>query len=280
MMLPPTLQFLNKRFVLLAVFTFFAIILSACGDDGGSKSGGSLSSQYKGSIEEEVFIYGNHNNVPYPINVYLPEGYGDDPDQRYPVLYLLDSEWWFLPTVGLVDDSGKPIIVVGIGNVDQMTQGLRAIDYRLPGALDYYNFLTTQVISYIDASYATDTSQRTLSGHSYGGLFTGLTLLMESPNNRYFNQYLSQDGSYWYLTSLIAALEEQLYLLDTVLPVKVIISGATGERGNAFYAYWFYRALQLRGYSQLDIEYMQFNTNHTDEFLLSMSRALPLLYPD
>lgn len=260
----------------LVIFWFLVLtLLVACGGSGGGDS-----SQYNGSIEEDVTIQGDVSRIIYPISVYLPEGYGKDPDQTYPVLYLLDAEWWFLPAVGLVDDKNKSLIVVGIGNTDGQEQGRRAIDYRMPGATAYYSFLVTQVIPYIDATYMTNTAERTLSGHSYGGLFTGLALLLEDPNNRYFNKYLSQDGSFWHQKNVTKELEEQLYSLDTSLSVTLFLSGATGMDGNAGAVNWFYTIINNRGYSDLDMDYMTFDASHAGEYPLSMGNALDIFYPD
>ena len=99
------------KHIILIIGVLLAV--SACGGGGGTES-----SQYRGTVVDTVFIEGTHNTVRCPISVYLPPLYGDDPDQIYPVLYVLDAEGAFLPTVGLVDDNQKPIIVVGIGNSD------------------------------------------------------------------------------------------------------------------------------------------------------------------
>ena len=263
-----------KRLYQFSVLIILSLILLGCGG-GGSNNNESPDPQYKGTIEPRIDITAIHNDLAYAINVYLPENYGEDPNKHYSVLYLLDAEFWFFPTVDLVDGKGKSIIVVGIAN-NGLNQ--RSIDYRMPGAPDYYNFLVTQVIPYIDSNYTTDIKQRTLSGHSLGGLFTGLTFLTEQTNNRYFNKYLSQDGSFWYQPNVTNDFEQQLFELGNDLPVQIVLSGAT--RANAKYVKRLYNQLLSRNYQQLDISYLEFPVNHLSEFPLSMDQALELFYPD
>ena len=48
---------------------------------------------------------------------------------------------------------------------------MRTRDYNLPGAYTYYKFLTPDLIPYIEAKYKVAADQRTLEGHSFGGMF-------------------------------------------------------------------------------------------------------------
>jgi predicted alpha/beta superfamily hydrolase len=262
----------RSSFILLVIF----LLLSGCGDGGSKKPQEAL----KGSIEPETRIKGNHNGVNYPLMVYLPEHYGDDPDASYPLLLILDAEWNFEPIIKIVDSMGKNIIVVGVGNANGTTgQYQRGIDYPWPGASDYYNFLTLQVLPYVEAIYSVDPTDRTLSGHSFGGLFTGFALLLEQPNNRYFAKYFSQDGSFWKDTNIISSLEQQLYDDDKDLAVQLILSGATINDGNATDVKWFYNKLKARNYNELDLLYLENNVDHITDIVVSMKEALDFLYP-
>ncbi|HEY1376713.1 MAG TPA: alpha/beta hydrolase-fold protein, partial [Gemmataceae bacterium] len=68
-----------------------------------------------------------------PLSVYLPPGYGDDPDRRYPVFYLQDGQNLFDPATAFggvpwaADETAErliregaiePVILVGVANTD------------------------------------------------------------------------------------------------------------------------------------------------------------------
>lgn len=258
---------MNSISKVLLIFLFLFV--------GGCGGGSSSVEEQVGTIEARFPIASNYTNHTYPINVYLPEGYGDDATIQYPVLYMLDAEFHFSYTVDYAREGNNSLIIVAIDNTGS---GRRNTDYRLPGALDYYQFLVNEVIPYIDASYSTDTSERTLSGHSFGGLFTGLALLIEEPNNRYFNRYFSQDGSFWYQPERTRELEEQLFSKTQLLGVDLILTGATGFQGNAMYAMRFNSLLQQRNYENLNINYLEYNTSHIAEPVVSMEEFINTYY--
>ena len=242
---------------------------------GGCGGGGDSSSveEQVGTIESRFTIASNYTNWSYPINVYLPEGYGDDPTIQYPVLYMLDAESHFFYTVEYARESNKSLIIVAIDNTGN---GRRNTDYLLPGALNYYQFLVNEVIPYIDSSYSTNTSKRTLAGHSFGGLFTGIALLIEEPSTRYFDRYFSQDGSFWYQQEKTEELEQQLFSKTQELGVELIITGATG--GNANDVMWFESLLQQRDYENLELSHWTYDTSHLAEPVLSMKEFINMFY--
>ncbi|MFT6388851.1 MAG: putative alpha/beta superfamily hydrolase [Cellvibrionaceae bacterium] len=264
----------QRTFYYLIINLFLYLLLSGCGGGGGG-------SALTGQVEPNVLLRGDHNNVNYPIMVYLPKDYEIDTNIKYPLLLILDAEWNFKPIINIVDELEKDIIVVGVGNANANTGAYqRGIDYTWPGAEKYYNFLTLQVLPYIEASYSINANDRTLSGHSFGGLFTGIAMLIEPPNGRYFNKYLSQDGSFWKDPSIINTLEDQLYSIDQSLPIQLILTGATGYEGNATVVRRFYNQLVNRDYSDLDIIYLQNGVDHIGDIVVSMPEALDLLYPE
>jgi hypothetical protein len=147
----------------------------------------------------------------YPLNIYLPADYASTTD-RIPVIYATDgmedqndptqyNGWQFPDMARIIESKGIRAIIVGIGGYER-----RATDYLMPGATNCYAFVTTELIPYIEAKYRVNPSNRTLSGHSYGGLFVGLAFLMDRPANRYFTNFLSLDGSYFNQPNITTAL--------------------------------------------------------------------------
>lgn len=112
-----------------------------------------------------------------PLRIYLPPGY-ETSGQRYPVLYLLhgnapDSDWteWSAHmridfTAGSMIASGQiaPMIIV-------MPYGLHSYWMNLPGGLRWADYITSDLVPYIDANYRTvpDAAHRAIGGNSMGG---------------------------------------------------------------------------------------------------------------
>jgi len=126
------------------------------------------------------------------VAVYLPPGYDEASDRRYPVLYINDGQ--DMAAVGLestlsrlyTQDAIEPVIVVAIDMLsDRMgTYGLsdRAAGTSLPGtsrfgpigsrAHDYAQWLAITLVPYVDSHYRTraQAADRTMLGWSLGAL--------------------------------------------------------------------------------------------------------------
>jgi uncharacterized protein (DUF885 family)/enterochelin esterase-like enzyme len=143
----------------------------------------------------------------YKIYVSLPKGYDPQSLQGYPVVYLLDGDWYFdtnWPTdkggvARLVSDmvSAGTIpetILVGIGYAERNQRGR---DF-LWGYERFYAFLTEELVPYIDARYRTDLEQeRTLLGHSDGGYFAVYAFLQYAPGEANpFGRFVALSGDF------------------------------------------------------------------------------------
>ncbi len=117
-----------------------------------------------------------------------PEGY-DNPEKRFPVLYLLDGETHFHHTTGLVEymagnDVMPEMLVVAVTNTDRtrdLTPAKAEPDPEFPsagGADNFIKFLRDELVPFVDENYRTE-PYRILVGHSFGGLFAIHTLVHE-----------------------------------------------------------------------------------------------------
>ena len=127
------------------------------------------------------------------IIVYLPAGYDDQPDRRYPVMYMHDGQNLFDPETSFVRGrtwqvrehadrlllQGKiePPIVVGIYNTPRrLEEYTHARDRRMGGggASLYGRMLVQELKPFIDAEYRTriGSADTALGGSSLGGLVT------------------------------------------------------------------------------------------------------------
>ena len=111
--------------------------------------------------------------------VALPEGYGTSPDERYPVLYVLDAQSQFAHTATTVDFLARngempPTIVVGV------EAGNRLRDYTQTdwaeawvgggGAANFERFLRDELIPAVRRQWRTG-GFRTMVGHSASAQF-------------------------------------------------------------------------------------------------------------
>lgn len=149
------------------------------------------------------------DSLPRILQVALPGDYADSVGKRYPVVFVLDGDGLF----PLVSDVTRLLalsreipatIVVGLSydRPYQQTRAARTRDLtptisstnpRTGGAHSMLQFLNREVIPFVDSSYRT-LGDRTLVGHSFGGLFA-LHALLESPGA--FRRYLIGSPSPW-----------------------------------------------------------------------------------
>lgn len=180
-------------------------------------------------VNNKWTIYSNAVEDSFVISVQLPEGYNKDSNANYPTVYLLDANFYFPMVASIVKEYEKvgflpPIILVGIGyKTLELMQSLRVRDDLYPaalpsdevhaigGGLKFYDFITTQLISYVDSAYKTDKSNRSLLGHSFGGYFSLYALLNQVNNSKtIFKNFAAASPSLWYNNFYLNQLTEKL----------------------------------------------------------------------
>jgi predicted alpha/beta superfamily hydrolase len=176
----------------------------------------------------------------FTIFVDLPEDYDAKRKGGYPVVYLLDANFYFdimattirkYSVVNLVPQ----VILVGIGYKDfQAMDSLRDRDYTYPTALAQYemktsggaekflDFISKEVIPQVEQAYHCDTTRRTLMGHSLGGYFVSYALV----------QHLSgRDGSFHnYIAASPSLNYNHYYLLHALDTMHVQIDSTVKDR--------------------------------------------------
>jgi S-formylglutathione hydrolase FrmB len=166
-----------------------------------------LAGRVPGRFEEHTVrsrvLEGNPLGDPHerPLWVYLPPGAGDDPDRRYPSIYVIQGYtgqvdmWWnrtaLRPTVPeLVDDlfagtgdrpAPPPAIVVF---VDCWTSLGGSQFLNSPGTGRYLDYLCDEVVAYVDERYPTLPARehRGIAGKSSGGY--GAMVAPDAPPRR------------------------------------------------------------------------------------------------
>ncbi|MDO1559305.1 alpha/beta hydrolase-fold protein [Brevundimonas sp. 2R-24] len=162
------------------------------------------------------------NGIEYLLYVRTPPSYADNPERRYRIVLTLDADYSFplcaMHLEHLADrmDQGPDAILVSVAYAGAYPdrdryRAERTRDYtpiafptggygpefqrNSGGGPRFLDVLTDEVLPLIEARFRTAPGQRTLVGHSYGGLFC-CWVLQERPHA--FDQYLSVSPSLWY----------------------------------------------------------------------------------
>jgi len=184
----------------------------------------------------------------YEIKVLLPDNY--DSSIEYPAVYLLDGYYHFNDVSAVIDKNSqmRDFILVGIfyeglpfsfGNINAIEK-LREVDLTYPkhqeegeaeiggGALLFHEFLEQELITLIDEKYSTDSSDRTLLGHSLGGYYT-LFELFEFQSQTLFKHLVALSPSLWWSDLHIFKIEEEAFMDDAILPFNLHLGVAEQE---------------------------------------------------
>ena len=227
---------MNKIFVIL-----FTLLISA-----------NLSAQpQKVQIEKsflnknaEYYLF-NSQEAQDTFHVYikLPAGY-DTAKTNFPVLYVLDGDIVFPIVSGVMQyllygEYVPEMIIVGVGygTLDESPEGQnrRSRDYsptqragrpNTGKAKQFLSFLTNELIPFVDKNFKSDKINKTLQGHSMGGLFTTYTLFN---SNNIFNRYIISSPYLWWDEKSIFKEEEKFVKNNSELRANVFISYGADE---------------------------------------------------
>jgi hypothetical protein len=148
------------------------------------------SRELRGRLDEHVLaseaLRGNPLGDPHerPLWVYTPPGYADEPDRRYPSIYLIQGhtgqlDMWrnrsaFRPNVlELVDElfaeEGCPPALVVFVDAWTSYGGSQFLDS--PGVGNYHTYLCDEIVPFVDGRYRTEAqaAHRGIAGKSSGG---------------------------------------------------------------------------------------------------------------
>jgi Predicted hydrolase of the alpha/beta superfamily len=277
-----------KPLRLIALLTVAVLILSACG--GGHQTRFAVTPPTQAPIaatptplptrapEEapnirEHQLYSSITGITYPVHVYLPEDYNST-DRTYPIIYTTDGQWVFGGFRNQLYQFGIDAILVAI---EQGPNDRRAVDYRLPGAVNYFQVLVTELLPIMESEYRADQSQRTLVGTSYGGLFVGIALLIDDVVAPNFINYLSFDGSFYENPNGWHELLSDRFNANQTLNATLVLTTAT-EFGNHGSVSDFNRRLDANNFDGLDIIRFDIPVRHNDVAPPSFEQALQALF--
>src|SRR5690606_17816676 len=199
----PVLGCTVKSWLLFGLLGFLGLALFGCGSNETSRTADPVITEPAANSPQppttenprikNTSIVSAVTGVTYPVHIYLPEDYASS-NKSYPVIYATDGQWIFNGFASALDDKSLYVILVA---VEQGPNDRRSVDYILPDARQYFLFLTAELLPTIERDYRVDTTQRTLSGTSYGGILVAAVLLLDDVVQPHFRNYLSFDASFY-----------------------------------------------------------------------------------
>ncbi len=245
----------------------------------------------------------------YQLYISFPRSYSTKDTINYPVLYVLDGAYSF-PRFKSSQQSMsfgnelEDVIIVGIGSglnlgswfvnrtydytpsVDTLSDSRAEKEYGFPkgmiksgGAAKFLEVIKTEIAPLIDIHYKTNTD-RGISGHSLGGLFTAYCLIN---SDGYFTRFGINSPSLWwnedkFLNKAVLKFKEnEIWKLP---PAKIFIS--VGEREGPLMVptmVKFSTYLDDLNSNLIDLEWYIFeNETHLSVSSANMSRTLSVLY--
>jgi predicted alpha/beta superfamily hydrolase len=137
------------------------------------------------------------------IVVIPPYNYKDRPDEKFPVVYVLDPGNNLFATFGIVNYYSDMLKIMPRMIIEGIVSNDREKDY-LPtpskdqptggGADKFLRFIKSELVTLIDSTYPAN-SERCIIGHSAGGLFA-VYALQNQPE--LFNSFICIDPSFWF----------------------------------------------------------------------------------
>ena len=248
-----------------ALFVAAAAALVLCGCGGGGGSGAALTTiqQPSGRIIS-ASIDSQRTGYTYPIMIYVPASY-DTGNDSYATIYALDGDANFTATGTRFDNlrnilmaRGSKAILIGIGGTVR-----RQTDFNFPGAYPYHDFITVELMPFVEARFRSDASKRILSGLSTGGSFAATALFIEAPKQLFFSHFISDEGAFWQQPDVVAALEQQMFDATMgAVPATLILAHSSLTGTNYQVVNNLYRTMAARPYRGLQLLETSFPLDH------------------
>ena len=232
------------------------------------------------------------NNRQYELYVKLPEGYAENEETQYPVLYYTDAIWHVEILSASTEYIMENTILVGISwqkdidkelfrevgehvsrhrdySVSPTSNPEHQAKYQFGQAGNHLDFIRNDVITYVERNYRTAPENRSYFGYSAGGLFGAYTLVAQPDT---FKNYILGSPSLWrdvpYLTELAS---------NKNLNANVFISNGDLEEKLSTHVYAFVAMLKNKNDESLRLAHVVINGNHQTAFPLTGVRSITWL---
>jgi len=226
----------------------------------------------------------------YELQILLP-GSHKTSNKKFPVIYLMDSQWDFpllkcLYGEHYYDGFIPELIVVGVtwGGNNPNHDSLRARDYtptkeaRSPqsgGADNFLLFMKNELFPFIETNYKADNNNRTLMGCSLGGLFTLYTLFTQP---ELFTGYAAASPAVGWDREVLYKYEKEFAEKKLSKPVRVYMTIGDVERSRPAYER-FAAQMTSRNYSSVSLKSKILeNTGHSGTKSETFGRGMQYVF--
>jgi predicted alpha/beta superfamily hydrolase len=244
-----------------------------------------------------ITLSSKQTGADYELFVALPLDYGKS-QKSYPVVYMLDADYSFALVRNVVQhfverEDLPPMILVAIAYPGAATnretyKKNRTRDYTPAyapsggygteyqkvsgGGPKFRAFIASELIPFVDRRFRT-TSDRTIIGHSYGGLFATYVLLTEPA---LFKRYVIVSPSIWYANRVALTMEETA-AQSGIRPDARVFFGVGSLESSVMSddLTEMYRRLRSRNYPRLQMTLRIFDAErHNSVFPAAVTRGL------
>jgi hypothetical protein len=226
----------------------------------------------------------------YTLHILLPGGYEKE-SKKYPVVYLMDSQWDFPLAKSIYgqqyfDGFIPEMIIVGVtwGGINPNPDSLRVRDYtptndgrqkQSGGADQFLSFMKEELFPFIEKNYRADAENRTLMGCSLGGLITLYALFTHTDM---FSGYVAASPAIGWNKEVIYKYEQQYFENRNAKPARLYLSIGGVERNVPGFEK-FSNFLVNRKYEALHIKPAVLeNTGHSGTKSETFGRGLQYIF--
>lgn len=213
--------------------------------------------------------------------VCLPASYFYNSQNIYPVIYMIDGDYYFHFLTGLVEQLSvseqiPEMIVVGVSGKGSPTyrKNCQPYDIKHPeagNAEDVQAYIEKELMPYINGHYRTN-GYDVLAGHSVAGLFT-INTLFNKPG--LFDAYIAVSPSMWKLDSVALFAEKIMaHPAGVKTPVYITLANEEGMKVDQLVNF-----LETRKPDNIDWQYRRYEKeSHASTALPSLEWALKDLF--
>lgn len=226
----------------------------------------------------------------YELHILLPGGYTGS-TKKYPVVYLMDSQWDFSLVKSIYgqqyyDGFIPELIIIGVtwGGIKPNPDSLRARDYtptkvagapQTGGADKFLSFMKNELFPFIEKNYKAESANRILMGCSLGGLFTIYTLFTQP---ELFTGYAAASPAIGWDREVMYRFEKDFYQKKLSKPVRLYMTVGDVEGSRPAYEKFAVQMIS-RNYSSVSIHSKILeNTGHSGTKSETYSRGLQYIF--
>lgn len=151
---------------------------------------------------KEISVYDEELDTTFIVHVTLPPNF--DKSKTYPMLVMTDGVWRFndqpMLRKMMEKNETEDVILASIGydfSIDGTDNFVRK-KYFCDNRQKFLNFITDNLMPYLDGEYNIDYQNTTLFGHSLGGVFTHFAAFNSDLfENQPFHNYIIGSPAFW-----------------------------------------------------------------------------------